>query len=91
MLVLQFFWMEETTFRRSTNEEEELEEEIIAQIKSHETGQLADSPSGKQEDKIDIVVKSEPEDDNQVELTYWQNTNCIILNTMILDLGCAFC
>lgn len=64
--------MEETTFRRSTNEEEELEEEIIAQIKSHETGQLADSPSGKQEDKIDIVVKSEPEDDNQVELTYWQ-------------------
>ncbi|CCG25454.1 hypothetical protein CORT_0C00770 [Candida orthopsilosis Co 90-125] len=72
MLVLQFFWMEETTFRRSTNEEEELEEEIIAQIKSHETGQLADSPSSKQEDKIDIVVESEPEDDDQVKLTYWQ-------------------
>ncbi|KAI5967760.1 hypothetical protein CANMA_002940 [Candida margitis] len=72
LLALQFFWMEETTFRRSKNEEEELEEEILAQIKSHETGKSAELVSSEQKDNIDVLVNSSPEDQDQVKLTYWQ-------------------
>ena len=72
MLILGFFWMEETTFRRSENEEEELEEEILAQIKSHETGQIADIVSSEQKYNIDVVVDAKSDDDDQVKWTYWQ-------------------
>ncbi|KAG5422328.1 hypothetical protein I9W82_001423 [Candida metapsilosis] len=73
MLLLQLFWMEETTFRRSSNEDEELEDEILAQIKSHETAKSGgESPDSKSQDKIEVDVKSKPAKDDQVKLTYWQ-------------------
>ncbi|KAI5969088.1 hypothetical protein CANMA_001893 [Candida margitis] len=70
LLVLQFFWMEETTFRRPTGEEEHLEEEILFQIKSQEPGQSV--ASREQKDNIEVVVDSSSDDEDQAKLTYWQ-------------------
>ena len=72
MLVFQVFYMEETTFRRSKNEEEELEHEILAQIKSHETSKSGEPLDNKLQDKIEVVIESKPDDAEQEKLTYWQ-------------------
>ncbi|KAI5968904.1 hypothetical protein KGF57_000019 [Candida theae] len=72
LLLLQIFWMEETTFRRSENEEEELEDEIIGQVKSHETTRSGNLHPKKLHDKIEAVIESHSVDEDQVKLIYWQ-------------------
>lgn len=80
-LIVLLFYMEDTTFRRG--EDNELEEEILEQIKSHETTGAAEEPdkNGAHHEVKDASSSTDGDDfsvDQSIPMrTYWQKMNII--------------
>ncbi|CAK9436339.1 uncharacterized protein LODBEIA_P08970 [Lodderomyces beijingensis] len=64
LLIIQIFWMEDTTFRRDEHAEEALEEGILSQIKSINSGPNADEAGEAKETKEIAEVEVESADNS---------------------------
>ncbi|KAI5966814.1 uncharacterized protein KGF55_000223 [Candida pseudojiufengensis] len=77
LLIVQIFFMEDSTFRRggSKNNEDSLEEGILKQIKSNETNeQVATSEDSKEQVEIEVASVNSSE---LPKRTYWENRNWV--------------
>ncbi|KAI3404049.1 hypothetical protein KGF56_003208 [Candida oxycetoniae] len=79
LLVIQIIWMEDTTFRRSDNEEEALEEGILTQLKSITSGEAVASEAKDGKDNAEIEVKTDDDSthSSQVEYTWAHKRNWV--------------